>query len=84
MRDKKVRISESQIKFFLEESHDSFEHPSKTYDDAMEACLLMALFTDVFPGSFVSLSKLSGYYYIRFTKDFSGFFSPKDVFFEEN
>ncbi|NBU05659.1 MAG: hypothetical protein EBT39_04855 [Sphingobacteriia bacterium] len=83
MRDKKVRIAEEQIKFFLEESHESFDYPSKTYDDAIEVCLLMAMFNDVYPGTFVSISKLSGYYYIRFTKDFFGFFPPKDVIFQE-
>lgn len=86
---KRVRITDEHIEFYLNESYFGFEHPNNnviysTYDRAIEACLLMGIFNDSFPGIITGKSPKTGNYLIHFDTGYAAFFPINDVIFQEN
>lgn len=85
---KKVRVNNKQLKFYLNDSYTCFDHPfnkniESTYDKAIEACLMMAIFKDSFPGTILKQSTLTKHILIEFDTGYLAYFDPKDIIFSE-
>ena len=81
--NKKVRLSDEQIKWHLDWSHESFEYPSETYDNMVQAFLLMAIFSDSHPGVVMGQSPLTKCYRVVIHPGYSAFFNREDLILKD-
>lgn len=83
MINKKVRVTEENIKWYLDWSHESFEYPSETYDNMIQAFLLMSMFPESYPGIVMGQSNLTKCYRVVFHFNYSAFFERKDLMVQD-